>query len=145
MTRLIEIYKTRGDWAKAAHMMTRAEAHTSNQLEKARILFEAGTAFLQQLDDEAQATDLFARTLQVDPDHQQAGEPLATIYFRDGRYEELEPVLDMLIRKADRRDNKAMQDLYYKLAKTSDELGKNDKALKYYRAPMILIQPTCPR
>ena len=40
----------------------------------------------------------------------------------------------MLVRKADRRDNRLLQDLYFKLAKTADELGKDDKALKYYRA-----------
>jgi tetratricopeptide (TPR) repeat protein len=134
MMRLVEIYKLRGDWAKAASMMVRAEAHTTNPLEKARLLYEAGAAYLQQLDEEGKAVDLFARTLEVDPDHQQSGEPLAQIYFRDGRYEELEPVLDMLVRKADRRDNRLLQDLYFKLAKTSDELGKADKALKYYRA-----------
>jgi tetratricopeptide (TPR) repeat protein len=134
MMRLVEIYKDRGDWAKAAAMMIRAEAHTQNVLEKARILYEAGAAYLNQLDDEPRATELFARTLAVDPDHQQAGEPLSQIYFREGRYEELEPVLDMLVRKADRRDNKTLQDLYYKLAKATDALAKNDKALKYYRA-----------
>jgi tetratricopeptide (TPR) repeat protein len=134
MMRLVELYKMRGDWAKAAGMMVRAEAHTSNAIEKSKLLYEAGAAYLQQLDEEARAVELFARTLEVDPDHQQAGEPLAQIYFRDGRFEELEPVLDMLVRKADRRDNRTLQDLYFKLARTSDALGKNDKALKYYRA-----------
>ena len=134
MMRLVELYKMRGDWAKAAGMMVRAEAHTQNAIEKSRLLYEAGAAYLKQLDEEGKAVELFARTLEADPDHVQAGEPLAQIYFRDGRYEELEPVLDMLVRKADRRDNRALQDLYFKLAKTADQLGKNDKALKYYRA-----------
>ena len=134
MTHLVELYKLRGDWAKAASMMVRAEAHTANQLEKARLLYEAGAAFYQQLDDEGQAAELFARCLAVDPDHQQAGEPLARIYYRDGRYQEVEPILDMLVRKADRRDNKTLQDLYFRLANTSDSLEKHDKALKYYRA-----------
>ena len=134
MMRLVELYKMRGDWAKAASMMVRAEAHTQNTIEKAKLLYEAGAAYLQQLEEEGKAVELFARTLEVDPDHVQAGEPLSHIYFRDGRYEELEPVLDMLVRKADRRDNRTLQDLYFKLAKTSDMLGKNEKALKYYRA-----------
>ena len=134
MTRLVELYKLRGDWAKAASMMVRAEQFTTNQLEKARLLYEAGAAYLQQLDDEVQATDLFARCLAVDPDHQQAGEPLARIYHREGRFQEVEPILDMLVRKADRRDTGVLQDLYFKLAGTADALDKTDKALKYYRA-----------
>ncbi|MCC6747689.1 MAG: tetratricopeptide repeat protein [Deltaproteobacteria bacterium] len=134
MKALVEIYKQRGDWAKAAQMMIRAEAHSSNPLEKSRLLYEAGMAYLTQMDDEATAGELFARTLQVDPDHVAAGDPLSRIFFRDGRYQDLEPVLDMLVRKADRRDNKTLQDLYYRLGKTADALGKNEKALKYYRA-----------
>ncbi|MCB9555099.1 MAG: tetratricopeptide repeat protein [Deltaproteobacteria bacterium] len=134
MVQLIELYKRRGDWAKAATMMVRAEEHTQNQLEKSRLLYEAGNAYLNQLGDEASATDLFARTLKVDPDHAEAGEPLAEIYFREKRFAELEPVLDMLVRKVDRRDNRKLQDLYYKLAKTADALNNHEKALKYYRA-----------
>jgi tetratricopeptide (TPR) repeat protein len=51
-----------------------------------------------------------------------------------GRYEEVEPVLEMLVRKTDRRDNRTLRELYYRLAKTAGELEKNDKALKHYRA-----------
>ena len=134
MTHLIALYKLRGDWAKAAGMMVEAESCSSNALEKARLLYEAGAVYLQQLDEEAQATEMFARCLQVDPDHQQAGEPLAQIYFRDSQWAELEPILDMLIRKADRRDNRALQDLYYRQGRTTDELGKQEKALKFYKA-----------
>lgn len=134
MTRLVEIYKTRGDWAKAANLMVRAEEHSTNPLEKSRLLYEAGVAHLQYLGDEATAATLLGRTLEIDPDHERAGDPLAQLYFSEGRFEEVEPVLDMLIRKADKRDNARMQDLYYKLAKSCDHLGKNDKALKYYRA-----------
>ena len=134
MVQLIEIYKARGDWAKAVGLMVRAEEFTANQLEKTRLLFEAGTAQLNELGDERAAVELFARTLAIDPDHDQAGEPLAALYFRDERYAEAEPVLDMLVRKADRRDNRRLQELYYRLAKSCDVLQKNDKAIKYYRS-----------
>jgi tetratricopeptide (TPR) repeat protein len=134
MTQLIEIYKSRDDWAKAAHLMVRTEAVSSNQLEKARLLYEAGVAYLNELHDEATGAELLARTLAIDPDHEQAGAPLSEVYFRDQRYAELEPVLDMLIRKADRRDNTRLQELYFRLARTCDALEKNDKALKYYQS-----------
>jgi len=84
MARLIEQYKARGDWAKAASMMVRAEQHSTNDLEKAKLLYEAGMAFLTQLDDKDQGVELLARCLQVDPDHTGAGEPLADIYY-EGR------------------------------------------------------------
>ena len=134
MVRVIELFKQRGDWAKATSMMVRAEECSTNQLEKAKLLYEAGAAYLHHLDDEEQGADLLARCLAIDPDHREAGEPLSQIYYRDGRYEDVEPILDMLVRKADQRDHAAMNELFYKLGRTADELEKDDKALKYYRA-----------
>jgi tetratricopeptide (TPR) repeat protein len=134
MTSLTAIYQRRGDWLKAAQMMVRAEAQTANQLEKARLLFEAGRIYREKLDSELNAAELFARVLELDPEHVEAGEPLAEIYFRDEQWQKLEPILDMLTRKADRKDNKELNQLYYRLARTADELNNSDKALKFYKA-----------
>ncbi len=134
MTSLTAIYQRRGDWLKAAQMMVRAEAQTANTLEKARLLFEAGRIYREKLESELNAADLFARVLDLDPEHVEAGEPLAEIYFRDEQWAKLEPILDMLTRKADKRDNKELNQLYYRLARTADELNNNDKAIKFYKA-----------
>ena len=73
--------------------------------------------------------------LELDPEHVEAGEPLAEIYFRDEQWQKLEPILDMLVRKAtsSKNDNSELNQLYYRLARTADELGNSDKALKYYK------------
>jgi tetratricopeptide (TPR) repeat protein len=134
MTSLVDIYQARGDWLKAAQMMVRAEGQTYNQLEKAKLLFEAGVIFKDKLDQEQQAGQLFARVLDLDPEHVGAAEPLAEIYFRDEEWERLEPILDMLVRKADRKDNRELNQLYYRLARTADALNNPDKAARYYKA-----------
>src|SRR4029078_2081112 len=72
MLSLLGIYRRRGDWMKAAQLMIRAEAGTGNTLEKTRLLFGAGKIFQEKLGDDAQATDLFARVLQHDPEHVEA-------------------------------------------------------------------------
>ncbi|MFH1130436.1 MAG: tetratricopeptide repeat protein, partial [Pseudomonadota bacterium] len=144
MTQLVEIYKARGEWAKATNLMVRAEAHVGNELEKTRLLFEAGDAYLKHLGDEEMAAELFAKTLAIDPDHVKAGQPLSDIFFKDKKYEELEPVLDMLLRRADRRDNKRLQRLNYMLAVTADSLGKNEKALKCYQESYALDSTDLP-
>jgi len=82
MLSLLGIYKRRGDWQKAAQLMVRAEAATVNPLEKTRLLHEAGKIFQDKLGDEAQAGDLFARVMQLDPEHVEAAEPLSQIYFK---------------------------------------------------------------
>jgi tetratricopeptide (TPR) repeat protein len=136
MQSLTSLYQERGDWLKAAQMMVRAEEVVPNQLEKAKLLFEAGRLYRDRLDNEMQAGELFARVLDLDPEHVEAGEPLAAIYFRDQKWAELEPILDMLVRKASegrKADNKDLNQLYYRLAKTADELGNGDKALRYYK------------
>src|SRR5262249_18208628 len=133
MVSLVKMYDRRGDWLKSAQMRVRAEAHTGNAIEKTKLLFDAAKIYQERLDDETKDADLYAKTLDTDPEHAGAGEPLAEIFFREGRWQELEPVLDMLVRKADRKDNRELNQLYYRLAKTSDELQNNDKALKFYK------------
>jgi tetratricopeptide (TPR) repeat protein len=133
MLSLINLYKRRGDSQKAAQMMVRAETCTQNILEKTRLLFEAGKLYQTELGDEQKAKDLFARTLEFDPEHVEAGAPLAEIYYHGEEWAPLIPVLEMLARKTDRRANKELHVLYYRLAKAADKLGEQDKALKCYR------------
>ena len=106
---------------------------TPNPLEKTRLLFEAGKIYQEKLGDEAQAADLYARVLQLDPEHVEAAEPLRELYFKREEWAPLVPVLEMLARKADRKTNRELTLLYYRLAKAADELGDNEKALKYYK------------
>ena len=133
MLSLLGLYKRRGDWQKAAQLMVRAEAATVNPLEKTRLLHEAGKIFQEKLGDEAQAGDLFARVMQLDPEHVEAAEPLSQIYFKREEWAPLVPLLEMLARKADRKTNRELTQLYHRLAKAADRLGENEKALKYYK------------
>jgi tetratricopeptide (TPR) repeat protein len=133
MQALTTMYDRRGDWLKAAQMRVRTEAQTVNPLEKVKLLFEAGRIFEDKLDREMDAADLYASVLELDPEHVDAGEPLADIYFRDEKWAPLEPILDMLVRKIDKKDSKDLNQLYFRLARTADELNNPDKAIKYYK------------
>jgi tetratricopeptide (TPR) repeat protein len=133
MLLLIGLNKRRGDFLKAAQMMVKAESCTQNILEKTRLLFEAGKLFQIEIGDEVRAKMLFGRTLELDPEHVEAAVPLADMYEHDGDYAALVPVLEMLARKTDRRANRELNILYYRLAKATDQLGDRDKAVKYYR------------
>lgn len=133
MLSLINLYKRRGDSQKAAQMMVRAESCTQNVLEKTRLLFEAGKLYQVDLGDEDRAKELFARTLEFDPEHVEAAAPLAELYYHREEWAPLIPVLEMLARKTDRRANKELHVLYYRLAKAADKLDDQDKALKCYR------------
>jgi tetratricopeptide (TPR) repeat protein len=133
MLALLALYRRRGDSLKAAQLMVRAENNTANVLEKTRLLYEAGKIYQGDIGDEDKAVELFARTLAFDPEHVEAAEPLAELYFRRGQWAPLVPLLEMLVRKADRKANREVNVLYYRLAKAADQLGEGEKALRFYK------------
>ncbi len=133
MLALLNLYRRRGDMQKAAQLMVRAEQHTPNVLEKTRLLSEAGRIYQRDLHDEDKAAELFGRTLELDPEHVEAAEPLSEIYFRRQAWAYLLPVLEMLVRKTERRPKSELALLHYRLAKTADQLGDAEKALRHYK------------
>ncbi len=134
MTALTEIYKERNDWMKAAKMMIKAEEHTNNILERTRLLRDAGIIYLDYLEEKSMAKDLLIRAVELDPEHVEAAKPLSALLFEDEDFEQLETIMDMLVRKAEGADKSELNELYYRAGYTSHKLGKLDKALKYYQA-----------
>lgn len=136
MEALTKQYSDRGDWLKAAQMMVRAEAVTPVAIDKVRLLFEAANIYSYKLRQDDQAKQLYAAVIALDPEHVDAGRPLADLYFNDGQWRELSPVIDMLCRKVGQlhADPRELNELYYRAAKTADELGDFQKALGYYKA-----------
>src|SRR5678816_2683202 len=136
MEALTKQYSDHGDWLKAAQMMVRAESYTPVVVDKERLLFEAANIYLYKLRQDDQAKQLYAAVIALDPEHVDAGRPLADLYFNDSQWSELSPVIDMLCRKVGQlhADPKELNELYYRAAKTADELGDHQKALGYYKA-----------
>ncbi|MBA3455769.1 MAG: tetratricopeptide repeat protein, partial [Deltaproteobacteria bacterium] len=136
MEALTKQYSDRGDWLKAAQMMVRAESYTAVALDKVRLLFEAANIYSYKLNQDDQAKALYAAVISLDPEHVEAGRPLAELYFNDQQWAELSPVIDMLARKVGQlhADPKELNELYYRAAKTADALGDFQRALGYYKA-----------
>jgi tetratricopeptide (TPR) repeat protein len=136
MEQLTKQYSDRGDWLKAAQMMVRAESYTPVAIDKVRLLFEAANIYMYKLRQDDQAKQLYAAVISLDPEHVDAGRPLADLYFQDQQWSELSPVIDMLCRKVGQlhADPRELNELYYRAAKTADELGDNQRALGYYKA-----------
>ena len=114
MLKLIALYKGRGDWMKAAQLMIRAEEQLPNPLEKVKMLLrDRPRSSSERLDDEQAAPGSWPASSGSILEHVGAAEPLAELYFREQRWKELEPILDMLVRKADRRDTKDLNSRSY--------------------------------
>jgi golgin subfamily B member 1 len=136
MEALTKLYRERGDWLKAAQMMVRAEQHTPVVLDKVRLLYEAARIYLDRLQQPEAAKQLLAAVIALDPEHVEAGKPLAELYFEGEEWAPLSPVIDMLVRKVAQLhpDPRELNELYYRAARTADELDDGDKALGYYKA-----------
>ncbi|MCX5742036.1 MAG: tetratricopeptide repeat protein, partial [Proteobacteria bacterium] len=136
MEALTKQYSDRGDWLKAAQMMVRAESYTPVFTDKVRLLFEAARIYQDRLHQVDAAKQLYAAVISLDPEHVEAGRPLAAIYFDNGEWAALSPVIDMLCRKVAQlnADPRELNDLYYRAARTADELGDFQRALNYYKA-----------
>jgi tetratricopeptide (TPR) repeat protein len=136
MEALTKQYASRGDWHKAAEMIVRAAGHTKVAVDKTRLLFEAANIHMYKLDAHDEAKLLYTVVIELDPEHVDAGWPLAELYFDAGEWAELSPVIDMLCRKADQLhvDPKALTELYCRAARCADELGDFQKSLGYYTA-----------
>ncbi len=143
MRSLIDLYGDRDDWMKAAQVMIRAEAYSQNPLEKVRFLYEAARTYQDRLGQPDEAERYYGRVLQIDPEHVEAAQPLSDLYFQNEKWEQLSPVLDMLVRKlAQRSENAEMvRDLYYRTARTATALKNYDKAAQFYSAAYE-IDPT---
>jgi tetratricopeptide (TPR) repeat protein len=137
---LAAMYRRQRDWLRAAKLMREAEAHTINRIDKARLLYELGTLYQDELDDPAQATAVLARVLDVDPEHVPAAERLAGFYERAERWAALEPVLEVLARKADREGEGAAAAalVHARLGDAARRLGKLDKAARAYETAHAL-------
>jgi tetratricopeptide (TPR) repeat protein len=136
MEALTGLYSDRGDWLKAAQMMVRAESATQVVIDKVRLLFEAATLYMSKLRSADEAKRLYAAVIALDPEHVAAGRPLAELYFDARQWAELQPVIDMLCRKADQRraDPSELHPLYFRAARCADELDALPKARDYYEA-----------
>jgi golgin subfamily B member 1 len=131
-TALVDLFRRRGDHLRAARMLREAAAHSAVSSQKARLLYEAGCLHADEMHNVAEAQALFAAVLELDPEHVEAATRLCTPYERAGQWGRLEPVLELLARKAT-EPAKRLQ-LYLRLAATSRGLDHVDKARRAYLA-----------
>ena len=103
--------------------------HTSNRLERTRLLVEAGEIY-DGLDDKRKATELYLDALSVDPEHVEAGERVAELLWKAERYSDLVPILEMLTRKE--AEPAQQVERLTRLAHAAQALGLDDKVGKAY-------------
>ncbi|MEA2696109.1 MAG: hypothetical protein QOI66_380 [Myxococcales bacterium] len=96
MLALVQIYRDRSDWLKAASLLVRAADEVTDRAQKIDLMFEAATIFQEKLEDESQAVALYAQIVALDPTHTGAAWPLMEIYFKRQAWSALRPLAQHL-------------------------------------------------
>jgi tetratricopeptide (TPR) repeat protein len=123
---LADLTRNKGDHLRAAKFLLRAAERTQNPLELGRLLAEAGSIYLDHLNDEAKASELFAQALAADPEQSSAAARLLALHEKGENWTAVEPLLDFFLRKTEEGPGKS--DLYQRSARCARKLGKLDKA-----------------
>ncbi|MBI2393790.1 MAG: tetratricopeptide repeat protein, partial [Deltaproteobacteria bacterium] len=121
------------DWYDAAQLLEQEQTHTTQPRQKAKLLVELGKLREEMLSEHEGAIAAFEAAITADPENEDAAQPLATEYSANEKWDAAEPLLELLTRKASKRDKHEQHALYAMYGKTLAALGKNDRALKAYQ------------
>ncbi len=126
------------DYDKAARYLDQEQSYTAVPRQRARILVELGRLREEMLGEHEAAVLAWESANEADPDNEDAALPLAHDYVARELWEKAEPLLEMLTRKAGKRDRSEQHDLWNNLGRVQASLGKDDRALKAYSAAQQL-------
>jgi tetratricopeptide (TPR) repeat protein len=122
------------DYDKAARYFDQEQSYTTAPRQRARLLVELGKLRDEMLGDRESALLSWEAAHEADPENEDAALPLSTEYINAQKFEQAEPLLDLLVRKSGKRERSEQHDLQNKLGAVCAALGKDEKALKAYTA-----------
>ena len=122
------------DYDKAARYLDQEQSYTSAPRQRAKLLVELGKLREEMLGDHPSAVLAWEAAQEADPENEDSAMPLVNEYIAQRFWAKAEPLLDLLARKAGKRERNDQHDLQNKLGQVCAELGKDDKALKAYTA-----------
>jgi golgin subfamily B member 1 len=131
---LRQIATDNADYDKAARYIDQEQSYTPAPRQRARLLVELGRLREEMLGDHDSAVLAWEAGYEADPENEDAAMPLVDEYIAKESWEKAEPLLDMLTRKAGKRDRGEQHTLYNKLGMVCAALNRDDKALKAYSA-----------
>ncbi|MBM4319602.1 MAG: tetratricopeptide repeat protein, partial [Deltaproteobacteria bacterium] len=131
---LREMAYQRQDWRGAVQLLKRQEEATRDLLEKAKVLLAIGKIYQERENDPLSASTYFERCIEYDPENVEAASPLVEMYLHERRWERAEPLLDLLVRRLGKsRHTEGIHQIHHQAGLCSENLFKDDKALRHYR------------
>lgn len=131
---LRQIAMDNADYDKAARYLDQEQSYTPAPRQRAKLLVELGRVREDMLGDHESAVLAWEAAVEADPENEDAALPLANEFITRENWAAAEPLLDLLVRKAGKRERGEQHDLNNKLGLVASKLSKDDKALKAYTA-----------
>ncbi len=130
---LRQIAIEQADWDRAARYLDQEQLNTQAPRQRARLLVELGRLRDETLGEHEAGVQAYELALQCDPDSEDAALPLVTEYINKEKWVEAEPLAELLVKKAGKKDRREQHTLSNMLGRIASALGKDDKALKAYQ------------
>ena len=130
---LRDIAMDAAEYDQAARYLDQEQMHTPSTRARSKLLVELGNLREEHLEEHDMAVQAYELALQADGENDDAARPLLEEYVRVGRWEEAEPLSDMLLKKSGKLERYELHHLHALQGKIAAELGNNEKALKAYK------------
>jgi tetratricopeptide (TPR) repeat protein len=121
------------DWDRAARYLEQEQANTASPRARAKLLVELGKLRDEMLSEHDAAVQAWELAIQADSDCEEAALPLVHEYIRVEKWQQAEPLAEMLVKKTKGRDRQEQHTLHKLLGKVHAALGNHEKALKAYQ------------
>ncbi len=122
------------DWDRAARYFDQEQINTEQPRPRAKLLVELGKVRDDMLGEHDMAVQAYELALQCDGDNEDAAMPLLNEYVTTEQWPRAEPLAEMLVKKAGKRERSEQHRLQNTLGKVLAALDKNEGALKAYQA-----------
>ena len=131
---LADLYRQRGEPRRAARVLEDARLVAQNPVDRVNLACQAAAIYANELGDGTRAADLYEVVIASDPERAEAAGPLAERYWQRGCFAELEPIIEVLARRAiEGESDHEISEVCFRAGKTALELGKPERALEYLR------------
>ncbi len=127
-----KIHVDNGEWLSAAKVLEQETQYTQNARQVSKLLVELGEIYAQRLDEHERAIECFEAAQKQDPDNEDAAMPLVDDYVKTGEWAKAAPLLDMLVKRANKRPTAEAHNLWFAFGRTATELGDDERALKAF-------------
>ncbi|MBK8168920.1 MAG: tetratricopeptide repeat protein [Sandaracinaceae bacterium] len=127
-----KIHIDNSDWLSASRVLEQETHHQQNARQLSRLYTDLGQIYDTRLDEHERAIAAYESAIKADADNEDAAMPLVDEYTKENRWSDAMPLLELLVKRANRRPTEEQHRLWATLGEASMHVGNDDQALKAY-------------